>query len=164
LAGEEKISENRIRKTNTVQAHGPASAGIWSSLVGLLQFNPAGTVKTMVDTDTAQVLTNKTIYPTFGAALTADGAIPVPTVPTLTYITKAGVCALTLAAPTADGIELEVKSTTAHAHTITATGLLESGSAAVNVATFAAFAGAGVRLRGRGSKWQVVSSVGITFS
>ena len=156
------MSENRVRKTNTVQSHGPASAGIWSSLTGLLQFNPAGTVKTMVDTDTVQTLSNKTLY-TVGAAITADGAVTVPTSDVLRYVTKAGVCAMTLAAPTV-GVEIEIKSTTAYAHTLTATGILDTGAAATDVATFAAKAGAGLKLRGYGTHWQVVYSVGITFS
>jgi hypothetical protein len=82
-------------------------------------------------------------------------------------VTKAGVAALTLAAPTAgiqDGAVLRISSTTANAHTITATGLLQSGTASVNVATFAAQAGAGLILMAYNGKWIVLSSVGITFS
>jgi len=109
-----------------------------------------------------------TVWTATGAptALSANGAIPVR--PSAKYvITKAGVLADTLAAPTAgtdDGVTLEIVSNTAFAHTITATGLLQTGSAAVNVATFAAFAGAGLTLRAYQAKWQVVSSNGITFS
>lgn len=82
-------------------------------------------------------------------------------------ITKAGVAALTLAAPTAgidDGLAIEVVSTTANAHTITATGLLQTGSASVNVATFAAFAGASLTLQAYNGKWYVISQNAITFS
>jgi hypothetical protein len=99
------------------------------------------------------------------ATITAAGAIPVASG---SYeITNAGATALTLAAPVAgtqDGMTLTVTSATAFAHTITATGLLQTGSAAVNVATFAAFAGANVTLRAYNGKWQVVSSVGVTFT
>lgn len=98
--------------------------------------------------------------------ITASGAIAVR--PTKSYlITKAGVAAMTLAAPVAgtdDGVQISVRSTTAFAHTITATGLLQTGSASVNVATFAAFAGAGLTLRAYNAKWLVVSSNAITFS
>ena len=79
-------------------------------------------------------------------------------------ITKAAVAALTLAAPSQDGLNISVVSSTAFAHTITATGLLQTGSASVNVATFAASAGAGVSLQSFGGKWMVRSEVGITFS
>lgn len=99
-------------------------------------------------------------------ALSVNGAIP-PHVGHVYVITKAGVLADTLAAPTAgtdDGLEITVTSNTANAHTITATGLLQTGSASVNVATFAAFAGAGLTLMAYQGKWNVIASVGITFS
>lgn len=98
--------------------------------------------------------------------LSVNGAIP-PHVGHTYVITKAGVLADTLAAPTAttdDGIEITVTSNTANAHTITATGLLQTGTASVNVATFAAFAGAGLTLMAYQGKWNVICSVGITFS
>lgn len=85
-----------------------------------------------------------------------------------TYVvTTAGVDAMTLAAPTAttdDGIEITVTSNTANAHTITTSGLLQTGTASVNVATFAAQKGAGVTLMAYQGKWNVLASVGITFS
>ena len=99
-------------------------------------------------------------------ALSVNGAIPPHTGHTY-VITKAGVLADTLAAPTAgtdDGIEITVTSNTANAHTITATGLLQTGTASVNVATFAAQPGAGLTLMAYGGKWNVLASVGITFS
>lgn len=104
---------------------------------------------------------------TFPASLlTTNGAISVR--PSASYvITKAGVLADTLAAPTAttdDGVTITVTSNTAFAHTITATGLLNTGSAAVNVATFAAFAGAGVTLQAYQGKWNVLAATGINFS
>lgn len=82
-------------------------------------------------------------------------------------ILSTGVDAATLAAPTAttdDGVEIFVSSNTAHAHTITAPGLLQTGASAVNVATFAAHAGAGVRLKAYQGLWNVMYSTGITFS
>ena len=82
-------------------------------------------------------------------------------------LTYAGVDAATLAAPTAvidDGKTITVSSGGAHAHTITATGLLKTGSANVNLATFAAYAGAGLTLRAYNGLWQVISQIGITFT
>ncbi len=103
---------------------------------------------------------------TTSPSVIAAGAIPPHT--GHTYVVTAGSAqALTLAAPTAgtdDGIEIIVSSTTAFAHTITATGLLQTGTAAVNVATFAAQAGAGVTLMAYNGKWIVQAAVGITFS
>lgn len=98
-------------------------------------------------------------------ALTTNGAI-VP-VSGNYVITKAGVLADTLAAPTAgiqDGVIIVLNSSTANAHTLTATGLLQTGTASVNVATFAAQAGAGLVLQAFNGKWIVLSAVGITFS
>lgn len=82
-------------------------------------------------------------------------------------VTTAGVDAMTLAAPTAvvdDGKTIVISSNTANAHTLTATGLLQCGTTAVNVATFAAHPGAGLTLRAYNGKWNVISAVTITFS
>lgn len=99
-------------------------------------------------------------------ALTTNGAIN-PNTPATYVITKAGVLADTLAAPTAttdDGKIITITSATANAHTLTATGLLQTGSASVNLATFAAQPGAGLTLMAYQGKWNVLGSVGITFS
>jgi hypothetical protein len=82
-------------------------------------------------------------------------------------VTKAGVDAMTLAAPTSgddDNLIIVIGSNTGYAHTLTATGLLHSGAAGTDVATFAAFAGAGLALRAYQGKWNVLWSNGITFS
>lgn len=100
-------------------------------------------------------------------AITADGAVD-PHTAAEYIVTKAGVAAMTLAAPTTgapdDGIRIAIISNTTNAHTLTATGLFGSGSSAVNLATFAAFLGAGLILEAKSGKWLVVSSNGITFS
>jgi len=109
-----------------------------------------------------------------GSQVTLSGAADAisPNKAGLYHVSRAGVDAMTLAAPNSgdqatggdDGKEIQLISTTANAHTLTATGLLQTGSASVNVATFAAFAGAGLRLRAFAGKWQVLQQVGITFS
>jgi hypothetical protein len=84
----------------------------------------------------------------------------------------AAIDAMTLGAPNLgnqsaggdSGKTIIISSGSAFAHTLTATGLLETGSAAVNVATFAAFAGATLQLRAHKGKWNVISANGITFS
>jgi hypothetical protein len=103
--------------------------------------------------------------------IAASGAID-PHTPAVYAITNAGVTALTLAAPTAgaqsaggdDGVEIEIRSTTAFAHTLTATGLLQTGTANVNVGTFSAFAGAGIWLLAYNGKWIVKSAPQVTFT
>lgn len=98
----------------------------------------------------------------------SSGSPAIPSHVGHTYvITKGSIMAATLAAPTAgtdDGIEIQLSSSTAFAHTLTATGLLQTGTASVNVATFAAQAGAGLTLMAFNGKWIVLASVGITFS
>jgi len=82
-------------------------------------------------------------------------------------ITKGSLCALTLAAPTAgtdDGLSIEINSSTAFAHTLTATGLLVDGAGHVNVATFPAAGGGAIDLTAYNGKWYVVNSQNITFS
>lgn len=72
----------------------------------------------------------------------------------------------TLGAPTAgdpsiggdDGKIKRFTSTTAFAHRITATGLLQTGTASVNSVTLAAFAGASVTLKANNGKWQIIAS------
>lgn len=99
-------------------------------------------------------------------AIAASGAVDPHT--TANYvITDAGVAALTLAAPTAgtdDGVELLLTSNTAQAHTLTTVGLLQTGAATVNVATFAAHPGASLRLVAYQGKWNVLSANAVTFT
>jgi len=98
--------------------------------------------------------------------ITASGAIN-PHASGSYAITKAGVAVLTLAAPTSgvdDGVTINLSSTTAYAHTLTATGLLQTGSASVNLATFAAYAGARLTLTAYKGKWYVQNPIGITFT
>jgi hypothetical protein len=97
--------------------------------------------------------------------LSADGAIN-PHQSATYVVTKASAAALTLAAPTAttdDGVTITVTSNTAAAHVITATGLLQTGSASVNTATFAAQKGASITLMAYQGKWNVLNSTAITF-
>ncbi len=84
-------------------------------------------------------------------------------------ITKAGVLAVTLAAPTAtvqDGMIIMLTSTTANAHTLTATSLLDNGGSGVpyTTATFGAHAGAYIRLKAYQGLWYVLDSSNVTLS
>lgn len=96
----------------------------------------------------------------------ASGAVDAHT-PGRYIINKAGVAVLTLAAPVAgaeDGLELYIGSGTANAHTLTATGLFQDGAGHVNLATFAAQAGAGIFLMAFNGKWIVTGLVGVTMT
>jgi hypothetical protein len=137
------------------------------------QFIPAGELVTLDDKGVAWVEIDKAVSPGVDSLqsavlipIIASGAIA-PRNAAAYVITKAGVAAETLAAPTAgtdDGLMITLTSGTAFSHTLTATGLLNTGSASVNVATFAAFAGAGLVLMAYNGKWNVISATGITFS
>lgn len=94
--------------------------------------------------------------------IAVSGAID-PHTPGRYIITKAGVAAETLGAPVVgaeDGLEIFIASSTANAHTVTATGLFQCGTAAVNLATFPAQAGAGISLIAFNGKWIVTGVVG----
>jgi membrane-associated protease RseP (regulator of RpoE activity) len=99
-------------------------------------------------------------------AIAASGAVN-PHVSARYVITKAGIAALTLAAPIAgaeDGTLIEITSTTAFAHTLTATGLLRNGAGTVNLATFAANDGAAILLCAYNGKWYVQMAQGVTIT
>jgi hypothetical protein len=99
-------------------------------------------------------------------AYAANGALAIA--PGTATLTKAGVNAMTLAAPTAaqEGLILRVVSQTANAHTITATGLIDDGvtGGSKTTATFAAFAGASIELIASNLKWAVLSRNNVTIS
>ena len=97
----------------------------------------------------------------------ASGAITVA--PGLAVITKTGsLAAMTLAAPTSaqNGLILRVTSTTAFAHTITATSLIDDGvtGGSKTTITFAAFAGASCELVAYEGKWLTLSLKATTVS
>ena len=98
----------------------------------------------------------------------ADGAIA--SLHGIVKITKsASAAALTLAAPidvTDDGKYINVLSTTAKAHVITATGLIMNGTAGspLNSITFAAYPGAGVTLMAMGGYWYAIANRACTVA
>jgi hypothetical protein len=69
------------------------------------------------------------------------------------YFTKGSAAALTLAAPSQDGLIIVLCSGSAFAHVLTATGLLNTGGTATGVLTAAAHAGATVILVSRNGLW-----------
>lgn len=84
-------------------------------------------------------------------------------------VTKASAAALTLAAPTAgsmDGMVITIISSTAAAHTLTATSLLENGASGspYTTATFGAYIGASITLQAYNGVWMVISNSNVTLS
>jgi hypothetical protein len=98
--------------------------------------------------------------------LAASGAVD-PHTANRYIITKAGVAALTLAAPTSgtdDGLEIKLVSGTANQHTLTATALFEDGAGHVNVATFPTGIGGVIKLVAYQGKWYVEYLQGVVMS
>jgi len=109
--------------------------------------------------------------------LSKSQAIPMPATgsglrqPGIYAITKAGVAALTLAAPVAgadDGVLLHIFSTTANAHTITtpAAGDIQDGNTSGydTVMTFNAYKGANCTLRAYQGVWYAISETGCSLT
>jgi len=98
---------------------------------------------------------------------TAD-AIPIYGQSTNFIINTGSADACTLPLPVAgtdDNLTVAVWSATAFAHTVTLpSAKLAAGVALKTIATFAAFAGAGVLLRAWNGTWQVIGSTGATLS
>lgn len=114
---------------------------------------------------------------TIGGTLTATGALSAP-VPvevasangTLAItngavpITKASAIALTIPAPTRNGLVLYIFATTAHAHVVTVTG--GYNGTANTIGTFGGAIGDGIALVSYNSKWYVVpgTNLNVTLS
>lgn len=101
----------------------------------------------------------------------ADGAIPLPTKQKArVIITKGSAAALTLADPTnlPDGVDLEIQSATAFAHTVTLTAGFFGNTTTTDVATFVAGIGNGFKVVAIKGKWGAPSAgatvVGVTFA
>lgn len=99
-------------------------------------------------------------------AASADGAITIKS--GVVYVTKAGVCAMTIADPTAttdDGKILTIISTTANAHTLdnSAGSGFNAGGGSKDVGTFGGAKGDGITITAYQGKWYVIGSVNVTL-
>ena len=82
-------------------------------------------------------------------------------------LTKNGVANITLEAPGAshEGLKLDILSSRPFAHVITATGLIDDGTAgAKNTLTFADLVGASVMLQARKGHWVVLGTNAVTVA
>jgi hypothetical protein len=94
---------------------------------------------------------------------TASGAIDVATgIVTL----SGGILAMTLAAPTGDqeGTRMNIRSKSAHAHTVTFTGGLNGAGASQDVGTFGGAIGDGIELIAVNLVWQIVANRNVTVA
>lgn len=101
------------------------------------------------------------------ATYSADGAFNVPVVDQTVYITKAGVCALTVNATVPADLTVTVKfiSLTANAHTITYTAGFYGNTTSSDVATFAATVGATFTMQAKNGLWIPIATAddGVTI-
>jgi hypothetical protein len=98
----------------------------------------------------------------------ADGALSIPDYGHRTVIvTKAGVCAMTLGAPSTaqNGVRLTIVSATAQAHTLTvATIGMNDLGASGDVCTFSAAKGNSLTFEAYNGDWFVESNIGVTIA
>ena len=102
-------------------------------------------------------------------AVSADGAITIPSVNTTYFCTKAGVAAMTITNPTStthDGLRLTFVATTAQANTLSnaaGAGFNDNGAAS-DLATFGGAKGDNIVIEAYQGKWYVVSTRNVTLS
>jgi hypothetical protein len=94
-----------------------------------------------------------------------SGAISIPNQDSIIVLDKAGVAAMTLAAPAADqdGLRVTILSATAYAHTVTYTAGFYGDTTSSDVATFAAKVGASMSIIARGGTWGVTALANVTL-
>lgn len=130
---------------------------------GTLQVDGAATLASAAITGalTAATVATKRVV----AAASADGAVAVGDKDV--FITKAGVCAMTLASPTAtthDGVIMRFVAATANAHTLTITAGFNGGGASKDVATFGGAVGDTVAVEAYQGVWYILNSTNITLA
>jgi len=106
----------------------------------------------------AEVFQEVSAYPANGAITLASGVVK---------LSKTSAGAYTLAAPTTaqDDMYLIIFTSTAFAHVITATGLLDDGTATPkNTATFAATVGSSLTLQASSGKWKMLNKNNCTIA
>ena len=103
--------------------------------------------------------------PDYVAVASGDGAITIQT--GTVVITKGTAAALTLGTPTTaqNGTIIRFVSTTAAAHTVTASTIgFNDGGTASDVGTFGAAKGNGFSCVAYGGQWYVLTNVNVTFA
>ncbi len=99
--------------------------------------------------------------------ISASGAIDPHTANRYVFTKSSAAAVMTLGAPTKDvddGLQLQFYSSTAQAHTITATGLFADGGGHVNLATFNNQIGANFTITAYQGKWYVDPTQNVTMS
>lgn len=153
----------RFRENSIVGKLITALNGFVGNLTGNVTGNLTGNVTGNVTGDVTGNVTGNVVggvKPPL-VAVTADGAITIPSVSTTYFLNKAGVAALTLANPTAgthDNVTLTFISTTAQAHTVSnaaGSGFFSTGGSGKDVATFGGAIGDGFACVAYNGKWYI---------
>lgn len=145
---------------NTVAAAQGFVGNLTGNVTGNVTGNLTGNVTGDVTGNVSGNLTGKIADSGF-VAVSADGAIAVPSQDTVYYITKGTACAMTLVDPTAtthDNRKLTFISTTAAAHTLdnsAGSGFFSTGGSTKDVATFGASIANGLVLYAYQGKWYI---------
>lgn len=130
----------------------------------------SGNVIFSIDKDGVTVASGAVAAKNPVVAVTADGAIAVPSGNTDYFITKAGVAAMTIADPAnnaaTNGKRLQFISATANAHTLdnsAGSGFFSSGGATKDVATWGGAIGDRLTIEAYAGKWYIVDLLNITL-
>jgi hypothetical protein len=124
-----------------------------TGLVNIVPASTGSTKKVLVDSDSAQALSNKVVPVTVDAV---DAAVPITG--GIVVFTKGSASTHTLAAPATLGVELVLYAGSAQAHVITATGLIDDGitGGSKTTITLASFIGSSITLvSAQAGKWGV---------
>jgi hypothetical protein len=102
-------------------------------------------------------------------AMANNGAVAFGAYSKTVFVTKAGVCAMTLADPTVtthDGARLTFVSTTAQAHTLSnaAGSGFNAGGGGSDIGTFGGAIGDGCIVEAYQGKWYVLNAINVTFA
>lgn len=91
-----------------------------------------------------------------------DGAITVA--PHIAVLTKGTAQAMTLSAPSTDGVIIKIVSATAAAHTVTATTIgFNATDTAGDVGTFGGAIGDGIQVVSHNGEWLVLNNINVTL-
>lgn len=152
-----------------------AASKVIPGATSLLLRNNADSASNIAITDAGVVTTRGNLVapavqaPAYLTTASADGAITIPTANQTIYVTKAGVCAMTIVDPTAtthDGVTLTFMSTTANAHTLSnaAGSGFNAGGGATDIGTYGGAKGDNIVITAYQGKWYVVSKVNVTLA
>lgn len=121
------MSENRIRKGDRVQPHGPASAGIWVDVdTNELKYNPDGTER-VLSGDSGYVITHNVFASTVDMTIfTANASYKIAAISYTPSVAGSDVGAVTLAVMKCTGTQAPSAGTITHSGTANLKGTADT--------------------------------------